>query len=169
VCPIPKKVAALRAIIKAEYTRAKPGIAEDFHALVSVLHAYVRFSCKALTPCSWNLSSCKQVFIEPNRPVDMIAAALEADLAALTNSLGLRNTSPYVSVLSEDLDLDARARQVERFRTGECPVLITSDLCSRGIDVPSITHVIQFDLPSNADKYLHRYDCFRLSVSLTSV
>ncbi len=49
-----------------------------------------------------------------------------------------------------------RKAAIDRFRAGKCPVLVTSDLASRGLDIPDITHVIQMDLPSNDDFFIHR-------------
>ena len=53
-------------------------------------------------------------------------------------------------------DKQERKATIDRFRSGKCPVLITSDLASRGLDIPGITHVIQMDLPSNDDFFVHR-------------
>ena len=51
-----------------------------------------------------------------------------------------------------------RARQdtLEQFRAGHFPYLVATDIAARGIDVTSISHVINFDLPTKADDYLHR-------------
>ncbi|USH02012.1 ATP-dependent RNA helicase SrmB [Grimontia kaedaensis] len=49
-----------------------------------------------------------------------------------------------------------RTYAIERFTTGEINVLLATDVAARGIDVPDIDHVINFDLPRKADVYLHR-------------
>ena len=49
-----------------------------------------------------------------------------------------------------------RKSAIDRFRSGKCPILITSDLASRGLDIENITHIIQTDLPSNQDFFIHR-------------
>ena len=41
-------------------------------------------------------------------------------------------------------------------RIGKIKILITSDLTSRGLDIPEISHVIQMDMPSNEDFFVHR-------------
>ncbi|MCA9570807.1 MAG: DEAD/DEAH box helicase, partial [Myxococcales bacterium] len=51
---------------------------------------------------------------------------------------------------------NARERAMEGFRSGDLRVLVASDLASRGIDVESVTHVINFDLPHPAEVYVHR-------------
>lgn len=49
-----------------------------------------------------------------------------------------------------------RKATIDRFRSGKIKVLVTSDLTSRGLDIPEITHVIQMDMPSNEDFFVHR-------------
>jgi ATP-dependent RNA helicase RhlE len=50
----------------------------------------------------------------------------------------------------------ARQKALQSFRTGAIRVLVATDVASRGIDVDDISHVIQFDLPNEAETYLHR-------------
>jgi ATP-dependent RNA helicase RhlE len=45
---------------------------------------------------------------------------------------------------------------LERFRTGENRVLVTTDVAARGIDIPSMDYVINYDLPDNPENYVHR-------------
>lgn len=49
-----------------------------------------------------------------------------------------------------------RLRSVENFKEGKHRVLITTDVLSRGVDIPNITHVVNFDLPKEAEAYMHR-------------
>lgn len=49
-----------------------------------------------------------------------------------------------------------RKAAIDRFRSGKCKVLITSDLASRGLDFPGISHIIQTDIPSDDDFFIHR-------------
>lgn len=51
---------------------------------------------------------------------------------------------------------EERIKIFERFRKGEFKTLISSNLVSRGIDVPSVNVVINFDFPKDAPTYLHR-------------
>lgn len=50
----------------------------------------------------------------------------------------------------------ARKMAIDRFRSGKERILITSDLGARGLDINGITHVIQMDLPSDSDFFIHR-------------
>lgn len=53
-------------------------------------------------------------------------------------------------------DKQARKAAIDRFRSGKEHILITSDLGARGLDISGITHVIQMDLPSDPDFFIHR-------------
>ena len=53
-------------------------------------------------------------------------------------------------------DKKERKAAIDRFRSGKCRFLVTSDLASRGLDIQGITHIIQMDLPSNEDFFVHR-------------
>jgi ATP-dependent RNA helicase SrmB len=45
---------------------------------------------------------------------------------------------------------------MQNFRSGKATVMIASDVGARGLDIPGVTHVINFDLPSKGKDYLHR-------------
>ncbi|KAK3245908.1 DEAD-box ATP-dependent RNA helicase 52B [Cymbomonas tetramitiformis] len=49
-----------------------------------------------------------------------------------------------------------REAALRSFRSGQTPVLVATDVAARGLDIPNVTHVINFDLPSDIDDYVHR-------------
>jgi ATP-dependent RNA helicase RhlE len=49
-----------------------------------------------------------------------------------------------------------RMQALEDFRTGQCPILVATDVAARGIDVSKVTHVIHFDVPRSSEDYIHR-------------
>lgn len=55
-----------------------------------------------------------------------------------------------------DLDQSMRTRTLDGFRGGELRFLVASDVAARGLDVPSVSHVFNFDVPSHAEDYVHR-------------
>jgi ATP-dependent RNA helicase RhlE len=61
-----------------------------------------------------------------------------------------------VGVLHAEKTQRERQDTLDRFRAGRFPYLVATDIAARGIDVTSISHVINFDLPGKADDYLHR-------------
>ena len=58
--------------------------------------------------------------------------------------------------LHGDMDQPARMAALDQFRTGEAPLLIASDVAARGLDIPEVSHVINFDVPHQPDDYVHR-------------
>ena len=58
--------------------------------------------------------------------------------------------------LHGDLDQPARMAALDQFRRGEATLLIASDVAARGLDIPDVSHVINFDVPHHADDYVHR-------------
>ena len=50
----------------------------------------------------------------------------------------------------------ARERALARFKQGKTPVLVASDIAARGIDIDNISHVINYDMPNEAEVYVHR-------------
>lgn len=59
-------------------------------------------------------------------------------------------------MLTEAMGLDSRAKALDAVRSCQSKVLVCTEILARGIDVPSITHVFQFTLPSKSENYLHR-------------
>ena len=51
---------------------------------------------------------------------------------------------------------NARTRALEGFKSGHIPVLVATDIAARGIDVSNVTHVVNFDIPSISETYVHR-------------
>lgn len=60
------------------------------------------------------------------------------------------------SALYAKMDRQERKSAIDKFKSGKIKILITSDLCARGLDIPNITHIIQMDLPSDKDFFIHR-------------
>ena len=58
--------------------------------------------------------------------------------------------------ISGDLHQRARIRVLEKFQVGELDILIATDVASRGLHIDNITHVINYDLPQDAEDYVHR-------------
>jgi superfamily II DNA/RNA helicase len=83
------------------------------------------------------------VFCNRKRDVDVVAKSLAKH--------GF-DASP----IHGDLDQSLRMKTLEKFRSGELKILVASDVAARGLDVPSVSHVFNFDVPIHADDYVHR-------------
>ncbi|MCK5817877.1 MAG: ATP-dependent RNA helicase SrmB [Psychromonas sp.] len=75
-------------------------------------------------------------------------------LTDLVSQLSERNIS--CNYLRGEMDQEKRTVALKEFKDGDVNILIATDVAARGIDVPDITHVINFDMPHSADIYVHR-------------
>jgi ATP-dependent RNA helicase RhlB len=60
------------------------------------------------------------------------------------------------AVLSGDVPQNKRQRLLAEFQQGELPVLIATDVAARGLHIPDVSHVFNYDLPQDAEDYVHR-------------
>ncbi|MEW8453184.1 MAG: ATP-dependent RNA helicase RhlB [Candidatus Thiodiazotropha sp.] len=60
------------------------------------------------------------------------------------------------AVLSGDVPQKKRLSLLKRFQEGELSVLVATDVAARGLHIPDVTHVINYDLPEDAEDYVHR-------------
>src|SRR5690349_18443600 len=58
--------------------------------------------------------------------------------------------------LHGDMDQRARMAMLENFRSGKLKLLVASDVAARGLDIPDVSHVFNFDVPIHAEDYVHR-------------
>jgi superfamily II DNA/RNA helicase len=83
------------------------------------------------------------VFCNRKRDVDVVAKSLSKH--------GF-NAAP----LHGDLDQSVRTRTLDGFRSGDIQFLVASDVAARGLDIPAVSHIFNFDVPYHADDYVHR-------------
>ncbi|MEC3860058.1 DEAD/DEAH box helicase [Mesobacterium sp. TK19101] len=88
---------------------------------------------------------CTNAIIFCNRKVDV-------DIVAKSLSKYGYDAAP----IHGDLDQSQRTRTLDGFREGKLRLLIASDVAARGLDVPSVSHVFNYDVPSHAEDYVHR-------------
>ena len=60
------------------------------------------------------------------------------------------------AALHGDMDQAARTAALESFRNGEVTLLVASDVAARGLDIPAVSHIFNFDVPHHPDDYVHR-------------
>jgi len=76
------------------------------------------------------------------------------DVAVLYKSLSKHGFN--AGELHGDMDQTSRTETLDKFRNGEIMLLAASDVAARGLDIPDVSHVFNFDLPWAADDYVHR-------------
>ncbi|XP_010625192.1 probable ATP-dependent RNA helicase DDX4 isoform X2 [Fukomys damarensis] len=83
------------------------------------------------------------VFVETKKKADFIATFLCQEKVSTTSIHG-------------DREQREREQALGDFRCGKCPVLVATSVAARGLDIENVQHVINFDLPSTIDEYVHR-------------
>jgi len=83
------------------------------------------------------------VFCNRKRDVDIVAKSLSVH--------GI-SSAPIHGDLAQSL----RTETLEKFKNGEIKILVASDVAARGLDVPSVSHVFNYDVPNHSEDYVHR-------------
>ncbi|TCL09833.1 ATP-dependent RNA helicase RhlE [Shimia isoporae] len=100
----------------------------------------------------------------------VLRALIDGEGEACTNAIIFCNRKTDVDICAKslkkygydaaaihgDLDQSQRTKTLESFRNGELRILVASDVAARGLDVPSVSHVFNFDVPGHAEDYVHR-------------
>ncbi len=83
------------------------------------------------------------IFVNTKREADRVWGFLEGN--------GL-----HAAILSGDVPQKKRMRLLEQFQSGELPVMVATDVAARGLHIPDVSHVFNYDLPEDAEDYVHR-------------
>ncbi|QBF31361.1 DEAD/DEAH box helicase [Thalassococcus sp. S3] len=100
----------------------------------------------------------------------LLRALIDAEGDACTNAIIFCNRKTDVDIVAKslkkygydaapihgDLDQSQRMKTLDGFRDGSLRFLVASDVAARGLDVPSVSHVFNFDVPGHAEDYVHR-------------
>ena len=84
----------------------------------------------------------------------MIFTATRADTDRLTDKLNEKKLKAVA--LSGNLNQTQRNAIMSQFERAVYKILVTTDVASRGIDIPNVSHVINFDMPKHTEEYVHR-------------
>ncbi|HEV8035329.1 DEAD/DEAH box helicase [Yoonia sp.] len=107
---------------------------------------------------------------EPAEKRDLLRKLIDAEGEACTNAIIFCNRKSDVDIVAKslnkhgyeaapihgDLDQSHRTRTLDKFRDNDLRILVASDVAARGLDIPAVTHVFNFDVPSHAEDYVHR-------------
>ncbi|KAF9003517.1 DEAD-domain-containing protein [Hymenopellis radicata] len=83
------------------------------------------------------------VFVETKRMADMLSDFL------------MGNNLPATSIHGDRTQRE-REMALQTFRTGRTPIMVATAVAARGLDIPNVTHVVNYDLPGDIDDYVHR-------------
>jgi superfamily II DNA/RNA helicase len=68
----------------------------------------------------------------------------------------LKYQKASLEVLAGESKKMERKHSLDKFRAGKVPMLLTTDVAARGLDISGVTHVIHFEFPTDAKQYIHR-------------
>ena len=94
-------------------------------------------------------------FINAVKPKKLLVFTAKSDqIENIASKLRYRKLE--CEALSAKIGKQERKAAIDRFRSGKVAILVTTDLASRGLDIPDVTHVVQMDLPQTQDFFIHR-------------
>jgi ATP-dependent RNA helicase DDX3X len=160
---MPRKGERVTAMFSATFPKEIQVLAQDF-----LMEDYVFLAVGRVGSTSENIIQ-KVVWVDENDKRHFLMDLLDAgEREALTlvfvetkrgaNDLAtmLGRQSYEVVSIHGDLKQMDRERHLESFRSGLTPILVATAVAARGLDIPNVKHVINYDLPSDIDEYVHR-------------
>jgi len=108
--------------------------------------------------CSGESKDKRGAFRDAIKDMDIENAIIfcnrKRDVAIMQKSMAKHGYS--VGALHGDLDQRERMATLDSFRNNEITYLVASDVAARGLDIPNVGHVFNFDIPTHAEDYVHR-------------
>jgi ATP-dependent RNA helicase DeaD len=89
---------------------------------------------------------------KPDQAIVFVRTKIRCDQLYRT----LRDKGLNVKALHGDMSQGSRDGVMLAFKSGRLPILVATDVAARGLDISSVTHVINFDVPTSPDVYVHR-------------
>merc|ERR1711916_245885 len=108
------------------------------------------------------------VMVSPSRKIDALTRILEVEdfdglimfvrtkTATVELAQKLEARGYASAALNGDINQKQREITIDQLRNGKIDVVIATDVAARGIDVPRITHVVNYDIPYDNEAYVHR-------------
>ncbi|KAG7810534.1 hypothetical protein KL921_003029 [Ogataea angusta] len=164
-CDMPPPGERQTLMFSATFPKEIQLMAKDF------LHNYIFLSVGRVGSTSENITQ-RILYVEDDEKKSSLLDILTSTEDTLANGLTLIfvETKKMADILSDFLinqDFPAtsihgdrsqyeRERALESFRTGRTPILVATAVAARGLDIPNVTHVVNYDLPNDIDDYVHR-------------
>ncbi|MFN9009084.1 MAG: DEAD/DEAH box helicase [Hyphomonadaceae bacterium] len=107
---------------------------------------------------------------DPKTKRAVLRAAIQSAMATMKNGIVFCNRKTDVDIVAKslkvygfdaapihgDLQQSVRTATLDRFRNNDLQILVASDVAARGLDIPDVSHVFNFDVPRHAEDYVHR-------------
>jgi ATP-dependent RNA helicase DeaD len=111
--------------------------------------------------CYWQVSGLHKLdaltrILEVEEDLDAALIFVRTKLATEDLAQKLEARGYSATALNGDMNQQARERAIEQLKAGELDIVIATDVAARGIDVSRVSHVINYDIPHDAEAYVHR-------------
>jgi superfamily II DNA/RNA helicase len=98
--------------------------------------------------------SLRRLLNDPELKNAIIFCNRKRDIKELVDSL--RRHRFAVTQIHGDMEQADRIRELDRFKSGDVNIIVASDVAARGLDIPGVSHVFNYDVPHHAEDYVHR-------------
>ncbi|MFW6222602.1 MAG: helicase-related protein, partial [Bacteroidota bacterium] len=133
----------------------------------SLVHKAVRIQISPKDPVSRNINHSvafiemddKRFFLERiirENPDKKMLVFVRTKVRAERVSKALERVDIVSQTIHSDKGQKERSQVMEQFKSGTCKVLIATDVSARGIDIPDVDMVVNYDIPEEAENYVHR-------------
>ncbi|CAG9532886.1 unnamed protein product [Cercopithifilaria johnstoni] len=160
---MPEKGKRVTAMFSATFPKEIQVLAQDF-----LMPNYVFLAVGRVGSTSENIVQ-KIIWVEDHDKKRLLMEILDVDanrgltLVFVETRRGANELAWYlqrnnysVMPIHGDLKQYERERHLEMFRSGQTNILVATAVAARGLDIPNVKHVINFDLPTDIDEYVHR-------------
>ncbi|KAE9417681.1 hypothetical protein Angca_004278, partial [Angiostrongylus cantonensis] len=161
---MPRKGERVTAMFSATFPKDIQVLAQDF-----LMPNYVFLAVGRVGSTSENIMQKVVVWVEDHEKRSYLMDLLDAGgqnsltLVFVETKRGASDLSYYlqsagyeVVAIHGDLKQFEREKHLDSFRSGATPVMVATAVAARGLDIPNVKHVINYDLPAEVDEYVHR-------------
>ncbi|MCE5199000.1 DEAD/DEAH box helicase [bacterium] len=120
------------------------------------LHAPAKTVAHALYPCPQHLKTTLVLKLLDKTDTNSVLIFTRTKHRANRVAQQIERAGYGTAALHANKSQNQRQIALDDFRSGRCQVLVATDIAARGIDVDTISHVINYDIPDTADTYIHR-------------
>ncbi len=157
--PFTRQTLLFSATMSPEIRRLSESLSHGLHKIevsppASTVHTVEQYLAKVPSDSKQKRQALRQLLQHEDVKNAIIFCNRKRDVKIVSNSL-IRHgfgTAP----LHGDLDQSIRMQTLDRFRSGEIKFLVASDVAARGLDIPDVSHIFNYDVPTHAEDYVHR-------------
>jgi ATP-dependent RNA helicase RhlE len=120
------------------------------------LYAPAKTIAHALYPCPQHLKTSLVLKLLDMTDTNSVLIFTRTKHRANRVALQIERAGYGTAALHSNRSQNQRQAALDDFRLGRCQILVATDIAARGLDVESISHVINYDIPESADMYIHR-------------